>query len=443
MVGANDQNLLWGMAFTRQIFLLKIFMMLVYQTLKLTYMRRRRRQKRWYQESVNRIRRYSRWRSRRQQRMFQSLISELSRPKTVVRSVWSRQRSGSWWDVIVEGGFEEDDWTSNFRMSQRTFDFLCQELEPYLAREDTRFRQAINVRKRVAVALWRLATNADYRTIGHLFGISKGSVCVIVDEFCRIMSEIMLPSYIKIPTGEDLDKVIETFNQKWGFPQCAGAVDGSHIPIKAPTTFHADYYNRKGWYSIILQGVVDAAYQFIDINVGWPGKVHDARVFANSAIFKNGEASKLFPETKAKEINGVRIPVIIIADAAYPLLNWVQKPFPDHGNLSQEKLHFNYRLSRARMVVENAFGRLKGRWRCLLKQNEGNIDKMNNVVASCCILHNICEMFQEEFDPDLLQEIGSVAEPIQHVVTMQENSSSRNGDAVRNALVQYCQDTDM
>jgi len=271
--------------------------------------------------------------------MFQSLISELSRPKIVVRSVWSRQRSGSWWDVIVEGGFEEDDWTSNFRLSQRTFDFLCQELEPYLAREDTRFRQAINVRKRVAVALWRLATNADYRTIGHLFGISKGSVCVIVDEFCRIMTEIMLPRYIKIPTGEDLDKVIETFNQKWGFPQCAGAVDGSHIPIKAPTTFHADYYNRKGWYSIILQGVVDAAYKFIDINVGWPGKVHDARVFANSAIFKNGEASKLFPETKAKEINGVRIPVIIIADAAYPLLNWVQKPFPDHGNLSQEKLH--------------------------------------------------------------------------------------------------------
>jgi len=52
-------------------------------------------------------------------------------------------------------------------------------------------------------------------------------------------------------------------------------------------------------------------------------------------------------------------------------------------------------------------------------------------------------MCQEEFDPDLLQEIGSVAEPIQHVVTMQENSSSRNGDAVRNALVQYCQDTDM
>ena len=72
-------------------------------------------------------------------------------------------------------------------MGHRTFDFLCQELEPYLAREDTRFRQAISLRKRVAVALWRLPTNGDYRTIGHLFGISKGSVRVIVDEFCIIV----------------------------------------------------------------------------------------------------------------------------------------------------------------------------------------------------------------------------------------------------------------
>ena len=73
-------------------------------------------------------------------------------------------------------------------MSHRTFCFLCEELEPYLVREDTRFRQAISVRKRVAVALWRFATNADYRTIGHLFGISKGSICVILDEFCTIKS---------------------------------------------------------------------------------------------------------------------------------------------------------------------------------------------------------------------------------------------------------------
>ena len=134
---------------------------------------------------------------------------------------------------------------------------------------------------------------------------------------------------------------------------------------------------------------------------------------------------------------------MIIADAAYPLLPWVQKPFPDHGNLPREKLHFNYPLSRARMVAENAFGRLKGRWRCLLKQNEGDIEKMNNFVAACCTLHNLCEMFQEEFDPDLLQETGLIVDETQYAGTVHENGSTRNAYEVRNALVQYCQDTDI
>ena len=52
---------------------------------------------------------------------------------------------------------------------------------------------------------------------GHLFGISKWSVCIIPDEFCTIMAEVMLARYIKIPTGESLDKVMDTFEQKWGF----------------------------------------------------------------------------------------------------------------------------------------------------------------------------------------------------------------------------------
>ncbi|XP_048590712.1 protein ANTAGONIST OF LIKE HETEROCHROMATIN PROTEIN 1-like [Nematostella vectensis] len=180
----------------------------------------------------------------------------------------------------------------------------------------------------------------------------------------------MLQDYIKIPVGEELDKVVAEFKHKWGFPQCVGAIDGSHIPVKAPIEFHADYYNRKGWYSIILQGAVDSRYRFIDINVGWPGKVHDARVFSNSSIFTKGQNKTLFPKEQFADIDGVKVPLFITADAAYPLLPWVMKPFSDNGSLGPEKMHFNYRLSRARILVENAFGRLKGRWRCLLKQNE-------------------------------------------------------------------------
>ena len=63
---------------------------------------------------------------------------------------------------------------------------------------------------------------------------------------------------------------------------CVGAVDGSHIPVRPPVLNHTNYYNHKGWYSILVQAVIDHKYLFHYLNVGWPGSVHDARVFANS-----------------------------------------------------------------------------------------------------------------------------------------------------------------
>ena len=68
--------------------------------------------------------------------------------------------------------------------------------------------------------------------------------------------------------------------------QCVGSIDGCHIPIMPPAQNHTDYYNQKGWYSVIVQVVVDHDYLFWDICVGWPGSIHDARVFASSGIYK-------------------------------------------------------------------------------------------------------------------------------------------------------------
>lgn len=80
-------------------------------------------------------------------------------------------------------------------------------------------------------------------------------------------------------------------------------------------------------------------------------------------------------------VNEVEVPVHLIDDAACtPSKNWIMKGFTNQ-----------------RMVVENAFGRLKGRWQCLLKRNTA---LMSDVVAACCVLHNICEMREEMFLAD-------------------------------------------
>ena len=319
-------------------------------------------------------------------------------------------------------------------MNPSTFRYLCNEVSTTLKRRSTDMRDPISVERRVAMTLWRLATNSDYRTIGHLFGVAKCTACVIVNEVCEVIMKQLFKRYVFIPQGNDLNQVVEGFEDRWGFPQCVGAIDGSHIPIQAPADCPKDYYNRKGFHSILMQGLVDHRYCFMDINVGWPGSVHDARVLANSELFQKGESGTLFPQ-RPKKINNVMVPLVIVGDPAYPLLPWMMKPYTDTGRLSRQQSSFNYRLSRARVVTENAFGRLKGRWRCLLKRNDTNISMMPTIVAVCTILHNMCEIHGDEFDQQWLSVVNRA--PIQNLNAEQDNHASTQAEDIWLALAKY------
>ncbi|XP_019626781.1 PREDICTED: protein ALP1-like [Branchiostoma belcheri] len=308
-------------------------------------------------------------------------------------------RTTAWWDTVVfHPAFDDKEWYRRFRMTRATFLRICDELEPRLVRTTTRLRTPIPVRKRVAVAIYWLASGDLFRTVADLFGLSTASVCNLVHDFCQVVVETLLPRYISWPKGEALRQTVNGYEQRWAFPQCAGAVDGTHIEVKAPSEGHTDYFNRKGYHSVVLQAVVDFCYRFTDINVGWPGCVHDARILRNSLPYRCAERGTLFPPEMTRVINGVPVPVMILGDPAYPLLPWLMKGYADNGHLSRRKTNFNFRLSSARMTVECAFGRLKGRWRCLAKSLDVDISKVPNIVSACCVLHNILEMNREEFD---------------------------------------------
>ena len=141
-------------------------------------------------------------------------------------------------------------------MGMDTVIYVYNQLHPYIKKKSTIMRESISVEKRVTVNIWRLAANVEYRTIGHLFGISRASVCCIVQEVCREIVHVLMPKYIKWPEGDEIQDIVDFFEHKWGYPQCGGAIDGSHILIIAPQQFHIDFFNRRGWHSIILQGVV-------------------------------------------------------------------------------------------------------------------------------------------------------------------------------------------
>ncbi|XP_071486760.1 uncharacterized protein [Diadema antillarum] len=226
--------------------------------------------------------------------------------------------------------------------------------------------------------------------------------------------------------------VVDKFDTTLGFPQAAGAIDGTHIPIKAPEEAKEDYFNRKHFYSVVLQAVVDADGRFIDTNVGRPGSVHDARVFALSSVKKRLAEGILFNPSPTREINGIDIPLALLGDPAYPLLPGLLKGYTAHQNLTRQQRVFNNRLSRARFVVEHAFGRLKGRWRILNKKNDLHLSFMRTLVQTCCTLHNICESNGDPFRAAWMYGVENNV-PVNHNNQRPRADSSR----IREALKQY------
>ena len=116
-------------------------------------------------------------------------------------------RSDVWCNIDVMRTFTHQDWLENFRMCKEIFLYICNKLSSALGKTDTVLRP-LSVERRVAVALWCLATPTEYRTIAHLFGIARSTVCEIVHNTCQCILDVFMKDYIQFPTGDKLNKVV-------------------------------------------------------------------------------------------------------------------------------------------------------------------------------------------------------------------------------------------
>ncbi|XP_071345501.1 uncharacterized protein [Trachinotus anak] len=301
-----------------------------------------------------------------------------------------------------------------------------------MGRRNTNYRLCIPIEKRVAIAIWKLATGSEYRTISHLFGVGLSTVFNCLQDFCNAVIKVLLPAHITCPDADKLVELATFFNNRWRVPQCVGAIDGSHLPIIAPEEHPRDYYNRKGWHSIILQAVVDGKGLFWDVCVGFPGSVHDARVLRQSHLWEIVNDGELLSQNKVS-ISGCDVGHYLIGDPAYPMQNWLMKPFLDTGRLTPEQRTYNYRLSSARSVVEMCFGRLKGRWRCFLKRNDSKLELAKKMALTCCVLHNICEEHGDNFSEEHPDRNVIIQPPLQAL----PDHGNPEGADIRAALMQY------
>ena len=131
--------------------------------------------------------------------------------------------------------------------------------------------------------------------------------------------------------------------------------------------------------------------------------MHDARIFKNSTLnFKLRDGS--IPACHKTIVEGEdAVPVCILGDPAYPLLPCLMKEFANGGSTSTEQF-FGYRMSSSRMVIECAFGRLKGRWGALRRAMDISLDDLPNVIFACFVLHNYCDVHGETLSEEKLKE---------------------------------------
>ena len=194
-----------------------------------------------------------------------------------------------------------------------------------------------------------------------------------------------------------MQTIFKKFKEISGFPWAVGAIDGCHSRIRARLKDAEDYINRKGYHSIVLQRLVDNNYMFCNVFMGWPGKSHDAKISKKSPIF--------LPTTLSRHTRNTSIPPLILGDSVYALEELIMRSYADRGDLNPQEKRYNVALSKSLVVVENAFGRFKGRFQCLSKRLDISVQNTVNIVAACCLLHNVCELKKHEFFEDLLQNI--------------------------------------
>jgi len=202
--------------------------------------------------------------------------------------------------------------------------------------------------------LWYLGSQITYREIGKKIGISEGTVhlCVqrVIDALVNIRTK-----YIAWPSEEHCRTIEEEFRKFAGFRGVVGAVDECHVRIKAPSLQQSDYLNRKFEHSVNVLAVASANLKFIYVYAGFPGRAHDSRVLQNTSFWMdimNGQEQKYFPSEQYH----------ILGDSAFPLHTHLLVPFKTVGNVLQShQQKYNQILSKTRVVIENAFGFLKGK----------------------------------------------------------------------------------
>ena len=161
---------------------------------------------------------------------------------------------------------------------------------------------------------------------------------------------------------------------------------GKHVRMDCPKYGGSLYYNYKHFHSLVLMAMCDAQYRFIYVDIGHYGKDNDAGIFSQSTLYSMLDNDEL-PLPEPSLLHGKPVPHFIVGDEIFPLKTWLMKPYGGK-ELTVPQRVYNYRLSRARRTIENAFGILAARWRIFHRAIRGDATTVELIIKATTCLHN-------------------------------------------------------
>ena len=272
-------------------------------------------------------------------------------------------------------------------MSPERFDHLLGLVGPFIAKKHCRSRETIPPAEQLVITLRYLATGDAQQSQSFGFLAGRSTVCKIIRVTCNGIWKALNGTYLRAPASkEDWKKIATEFANSWNLPNCLGALDGKHIAMECPKNGGSMFYNYKGFHSLVLMAICDVNYCFSLVDIGGLGRDNDAAIFSQSDMgmaFEDGE----FNIPAAEVVEGHTLPYVIVSDEIFLLKPWLMKPFPGK-NLTEEKLIYNYRLSRCRRTIENTFGVYAARWRIFRRPIRASIETVERIIMAFVCLHN-------------------------------------------------------
>ena len=242
----------------------------------------------------------------------------------------SRCKSGEYHSLLQElRDIDSERHHQYFRMSKEQFDELLLRIEDQLIHHG-KHRCPILPRERLAVTLRYLAMGDSQQTIAISYRIGKSTVNKLMYGTCAVLWESLYPDYVRFPsTEEEWRTIARDFELFWNYPHCIGAIDSKHIVIKALKNSDSDYFNYKGFHSVVLLAVLDARYRFIMMDIGAYGQESDGGVLAKSEFGRrlNGGLLRL-PAAEPVASCEDAMPYVFVGDQAFPLKENMMRPYP-------------------------------------------------------------------------------------------------------------------